>query len=248
MAVTQAILRKATRPVTVLISEDNLTERLGQTRGVCSINQLQTLHMVSKSSLQLNVHERVYMAGASNRGNVIGPLAMDSLENRDATWSMKVKDKFTLFGRHGPRIPVGGTPDEANVGDELAAMPTKNKPRDKESEEPLLFHAMPSRLFEELLHSVDAVAVIGLAGDGKLALAALERRLPFFGLTFTSEHTKWLTKRLEGQIFKRYQNPNSKLYQPSLTKIFAEGETPAAPAAKAVGASQGRKRASSSAP
>ena len=59
---------------------------------------------------------------------------------------------------------------------------------------------------------------------------------------------QWVKCNPEGQIFKRCQNPNSKLYQPSLTKIFAEGETPAAPAAKAVGASQGRKRASSSAP
>ena len=220
---TQAILRKASRPVTVLISEDSLTERLDKTRGLSSINHVQTLHMVSKSSLQLNVHERVYMAGASNRGNVIGPLAMDSLEGRDATWSMEVKDKFTLFGRHGPRIPVGGTPDEANVGDELAAMPTKNKPRDKESEEPLLFHAMPSRLFEELLHSVDAVAVIGLAGDGKLALAALERRLPFFGLTFTSEHTKWLTKRLEARSSSATKIPTASSISPRRPRSLQRG-------------------------
>ena len=164
---------------------------MNKTQGVCVVNQLQTLHMVSKSSLQLNVHERLYMAGASDRGNVIGPLAMDSLENRDATWSMKVKDKFTLFGRHGPRIPVGGTPDEANVGDELAAIPTKNKPRDKESEEPDL-QALPTATKQQALSALAdqdlqalAVDVIGLAGDAKLALAALERRLP----SFTSEHT-----------------------------------------------------------
>ena len=67
-------------------------------------------------------------------------------------------------------------------------------------------------------------------------------------MTFTSNHTKRLTKRLEGQIFKRYPNPNSKLDQPSLTNVLAEGETPAAPAAKAGSASQGRMRPSCSAP
>ena len=151
-------------------------------------------------------------------------------DDQDATWCLKVKDKFSLFGRHGPRIAVGGNADDgdAPVDDELSTAPAcKAKPRDKDSEEPLLFRTVPGRLFDEMLHSVDAVAMIGLASDGKAALAALERRLPFFGLTFTVEHTKWLTKRLEGQVFKRFHDTNSKLFKVALVKLLTPASTPA---------------------
>ena len=60
----------------------------------------------------------------------MGPLALDSYEDYDATWCLKTKDKFSLFGRHGPRIPVGGPAEEAEEG-ELTA-PLKAKPRDKD--------------------------------------------------------------------------------------------------------------------
>jgi hypothetical protein len=87
-------------------------------------------------------------------------------------------------------------------------------------EEPFLFHTVPHTLFEELIHSMDIIAVIGLASDGKAALAALQLRLPFFGLTFTPDHTAWLSKRLEGQVFKKYQDGTSKLHQPGLTALI----------------------------
>jgi hypothetical protein len=202
---------------------------LDKNRGFGSINQMQNLHMVSKTAFHLNIHERLCCPQATNRGNVIGPVPMDSLDDTDKTWTLKVKDKFTLFGRHGPRIPVGGGVEGAvDVDDELASGHVKNKPRDKNIEEPFLFHSVPQALFNELCHSHDAIAVIGLAADGKAALAALERRLPFFGLTFTPEHTAWLTKRLEAQVFRRFQDPLSKLYQSGLTVIL--GKQPAPPA------------------
>ena len=126
-----------------------------------------------------------------------------------------------LFGRHGPRIPVGGPADDpADIDDELAAAPAKHKPRDKDVEEPFMFHTVPMALFDELYHAVDAVAVLGLASDGKAAIAALERRIPFFGLSFTPDHSSWLTKRLESQVFKRFQDPQSKLYQAGLSLLL----------------------------
>lgn len=216
------------RQLTLLTSEASLASRLEKTRGYGSINQLQAMYMVTKGPLQLNPHDRLHVPGSTNRGNVLGPLSLDDYTDTDVTWCLKVKDKFTLFGRHGPRIAVGG-PGGDDVGelldDELAAAPVKSKPRDKESEEPFLFHSAPSLLFKELLHSVDGVAMIGLAGDGKAALAALELRLPFFGLTFTPEHTKWLIKRLEGQVFKRFHEPQSKLNKPALTKLLSSAGT-----------------------
>ncbi len=118
---------------------------------------------------------------------------MDTLDDREKTWTLKVKGKCMLFGRQGPRIPVGNRPDELagcedDDEDELVTVCNRAKNRGKDMEEPFLFHTVPSALLEELCHSVDAVAVIALAGDGKAAMAALKRKVPFFGPAFTQEH------------------------------------------------------------
>jgi hypothetical protein len=206
--------------MTLMISENSMKDRLDKTRGFGNINQLQTLHVVTKSPLQLNMHDRIYTEGATNRGNVVGPLALDAYDNADATWSLKTKEKFALFGRHGPRIPVGDRgPDNDDEAGEIS-VPNKGKQRDKDVEEPFLFHTVPSTMFEELIHGLDTVAVIALASDGKAAMVALERRLPFFGITFTEDHSHWLVKRLEGQVFRRYQDSKSKLWTPALTTLI----------------------------
>lgn len=227
----QVIAKKAIRPLTLFLSEESITARLEKTRGFGSINQMQSLMMVSKNALQLALHDRLHVAGATNRGNVLGPLSFDNWDDREKTWNLKVKDKFMLFGRHGPRIPVGGPLSDDDVDDDDVRTASKAKPRDKEQEEPLLFHTVPHTAFEELIHSMDAVSVIALAGDGKAAISALERRLPFFGLAFTPEHAEWLTRRLEGLVFKRFQDPLSKLYQPGLVQLLGTRDTSAKPPA-----------------
>lgn len=49
--------------------------------------------------------------------------------------ALQTKDKFTLFGKHGPRIPVGGKEDDPDLDELGCCGPTKNKPRDKDSED-----------------------------------------------------------------------------------------------------------------
>ena len=46
-------------------------------------------------------------------------------------------------------------------------------------------------------------AMFALASDGKAALACLEKRLPFWGLTFTPSHTACLTAFLEKEVYSR---------------------------------------------
>lgn len=93
--------------------------------------------------------------------------------------------------------------------------------RTQDTEEPFLFHTAPSRMFSELAHSMDIVAIIGLSADGKAAQTALERRLPFFGLSFTPAHSEWLLKRLEGKTFRMMQDPTNKLHQTGLVNVIS---------------------------
>ena len=48
-------------------------------------------------------------------------------------------------------------------------------------------------------------AMFSLASDGKAALACLEKRLPFWGLTFTASHTAFLIACLEKEVYTRFK-------------------------------------------
>jgi hypothetical protein len=128
----QVIIKKCQRQLALVISEESILARQDKVRGFAAINQLQTLHVYTKSALNLNHHDRLYCQGASNRGNVLGPLALDAHDDSSCTWILKVKDKFSLCGRHGPRIPVGGSADDSIADDAFTPAKEGHKPRDKD--------------------------------------------------------------------------------------------------------------------
>ena len=218
----KVISKKSVRPVSLILSEDSLAACSEKQRGFSAINQLQTWYHVSKGPLQLNVHSRLVTPGSTNRGNVIGPVAKPPRDSPLENLILTVREKFEVFGRHGPRIPVGGPVD----GDEdhEHEEPLKAKPRNKTDDEPLLFHTVPAIAHRELLHSVDAVACISLAGEGRMAFECIVRRTPYYGLCFTAMHKERLLRRLEACVFSAFQDPESKLFQQNLAKLLRESQ------------------------
>ena len=217
----KSITKKNVRQVTLILAEDSLTnfgDKLGA-RGYRSISQVQSWYQCTKNALQLNIHARLFTPGATNRGNVIGPLAKPSHENPIDNWIVSVADKFQIFGKHGPRIPVGG--GIADPGAEDDEPTEKVKTRNKTDEEPLLYHNVPSAALRELLHSVDAVACISLAGEGKMAFECIMNRIPYFGVCFTETHMEKLSRRLEASVFAAMQDAESKFFQPALSKLLS---------------------------
>ena len=213
----KSITKKHVRQVTLILAEDSLTN-IGDKRGFRSINQVQSWYQCTKNVLQLNIHARLFTPGATNRGNVVGPLHKPSHENPIDNWIVTVADKFQIFGKHGPRIPVGGGIADPGADDDEPA--EKVKTRNKADEEPLLYHNVPSAALRELLNSVDAVACISLAGEGKMAFECIMNRIPYFGVCFTETHMERLTRRLEASIFAAMQDSESKFFQPSLSKLL----------------------------
>ena len=81
---------------------------------------------------------------------------------------------------------------------------------------------------------MDVECVFGLAGDGKTAMACLERQKMCFLLACTEDHATWLKLWLQAQVFKKFQDPQSKLHKPGLVSLLqrnlpADGATPAHP-------------------
>lgn len=143
-------------------------------------------------------------------------------------WRTTVKAKLEILGRHGARVPVGGSApadDDGASEDEDLLKEEKASKRDKADIEPLLFHTPPFAFYQELIHSYDAIAVIALAGDGKFAEACLEARVPFFGMTWSQEHSEALKLRLQKRAFELMLSPESKLYIPQLQALLDERAT-----------------------
>ena len=215
----KVIAKKHVRQVTLILAEDSLTKFGGAKTTYRSINQVQSWYQCTKNALQCNIHARLFTPGATNRGNVIGPLAKPSVENPIDNWIVSVADKFQIFGKHGPRIPVGG--GIADPGGEDDEPSEKAKTRNKTDEEPLLYHSVPSAALRELLHSVDAVACISLGGEGKMAFECIMNRIPYFGVCFTETHQERLLLRLEASVFAAMQDSESKFFQPALSKLIS---------------------------
>lgn len=105
----KVIFSKSSKTIYLHISEESFAKRLDRFRGhsLGSVQQLQGLHTFTAKVMRLNQHSKDACEG-SNRGNVVGPLAMDDYDNGDLTWRVVVQEKFEILGRLGARIPVGG--------------------------------------------------------------------------------------------------------------------------------------------
>ena len=103
-------LPKKKHMVTVFYDEESCLMHHERVRGFSTINQTESLVLVSKINLNLNEKKRLYNKG-SNRGNIIGPLAWPS---ESSLWKKTKAEKNALFGetkkkRHNPRWRPWGT-------------------------------------------------------------------------------------------------------------------------------------------
>jgi hypothetical protein len=112
----------------------------------------------------------------------------------NSMWSLRwpqKKDLFTLANL----IPVGGRagPDEELPEEDSP----KAKPRDKDTMEPVLFHALPGSLYDEVLSTIPLAGVLDLCpGDGALALSSYKKGICYTGLCFSDSHKKFFVPSL----------------------------------------------------
>ena len=114
----QANVPKQIRSIVLINSEDSIKERMQKVRGFTAINQVETVHMVSKHALKLTEHNRLHHPG-TNRGNVIGPIALPRWDKEDYMVLPPLLKK-SVFAQAS--IPVGGPVPglDADAADESA--------------------------------------------------------------------------------------------------------------------------------
>ena len=151
-----------------------------------------------------------------------GTSAGDAIVNIPAPeeeWQLPNATKRLLYAHY--RVDVGGKDgsddeddeDEAEMTEPSAKKKRLASKKDDDEMETVFYFQPATSLVEELMHLAQARAVIDLtAGAGVWALAALENKIPYFGVVVTDTHLKELTDRLVREVKAKLTTPTSKLY------------------------------------
>ena len=211
---------KQKRPIHTFFDEESCKEQHERVRGFATINQMETVLVVSKEILKLNEHERLHVPNATNRGNMLGPLSRPTEADQ---WCEKRSKKKLILGKNGIIGASGGLPGSA-PGSKAAALTGKAKKKHDDETEPVFWHPTAPAVSEEHVHGCDLVAGVDLVGGpGWVAYEFLKRRRPVFVVCLTQDHADTMTCYLEGRIFTAMQDQdNVNIYSPALVELLAE--------------------------
>ena len=177
--------------------EDSLTQRLSRVKGgITAYQQHESLLIVSAAPGALKGTKFPNYKGSS-AGSMMGPIILPDLSGMwQATWAVK-KDIFTAANL----IAVGGRidgDDEASADDKVKA-----KPREKDTVEPVFFHALPESFYTELIATIPLCVVLDLTpGDGALAMSCYKKGIVYVGLPFSDAHKTALQAHLAKCIWQ----------------------------------------------
>jgi hypothetical protein len=169
--------------------EDSLMQRQLRVRGsIGTYRQEERLHITSASIPALKPMKFGSFRG-SIAGSMMGPIILPPM---NSMWSLHWPQKKGLFTAAN-LIPVGG---RAGPDDELPeedSLP-KAKPRDKDTREPVLFHALPGSFYDEVLSAIPLAGFLDLCpSDGALALSSYKKGICYTGLCFSDFYKQFLS-------------------------------------------------------
>jgi hypothetical protein len=193
-------LERAKRPIRLLYDEESMTARLGLVRGFSTLNQLETVYIVTKAVLNLKAAKRLHYSG-TNHGNCISPVVAPAWDQ--STWRLSVKDKKHVLGTLG-KVLAGGP--NTFTAEEKELSKKRARAAGPEGVEPVFFHGGPVQLCEELHHSYRLHNIIDLTvGKGDWAMTAMSRRVPFVGVALSHKHRDELLKYLVASVMDAFQ-------------------------------------------
>ena len=83
------------------------------------------------------------------------------------------------------------------------------------------FPYVASAQIEEFFHDYNVGGIIDLnVGDGKTAMVAIKRNASLVGITYNEYHREQLYLRLESEVFREMQSPESSLYEVGLVNLL----------------------------
>ena len=141
---------------------------------------------LTQTELKCKVQPRLHAQG-NTRGNVLGPFAKSSWADAGETWLLPASVKKEVLGKDNLPLPGGSCPVEHEAETRGAGG----------SMVPVFYHDSPAVVAEELVHYLQAKAVIDLTpGCGNWALQCLRKRIPYLGVALSDRHKDLLGKKL----------------------------------------------------
>jgi hypothetical protein len=174
-----------------------------------TVDQTEHMHIVmSPEALTSTGRPNKHYVGTTS-GNTIFPVG-----NPDNEWKLTVAQKRTLYG-----------PDARTIDYDPDAHKAKLVIRDDSAIEPVNFWGMTHLLYEEIIHRIQAKAVIDLTATDTFALTCIEVGIPYLGLCLTSHHVDLLKHRLSAAVFEKFTVENNPLYKAKLAQTVSKLNT-----------------------
>ena len=198
------------RRVYLHTSEKSTMARGGRAQGVGSIDQVEFVQVVTKSSLAVPEVQRKHYT-ATNHGNCMGPVEL--CEWGDA-WHVPIPAKRAMLGSR--RVAVGGPLDGGGT-DNIPPEPIKN------DMVPFSYHELPVSVYEEWLLDLNCAGVIDLTvSSGHFAMAAVTHHIPYVGICYSEQHKKALSQRLYDLVLTAMATAEHPLHSKPLAASFKD--------------------------
>jgi hypothetical protein len=117
------LLQKQKRVWTIVYEESSCQTHKDLVRGFTTINQVESLLIISATALKLSEHARLHCPG-TNRGNVIGPFTWPNAEQQ---WKASVSKKKEIIGTDGIILVGGANPIETKSADKVKKKGTTDR-------------------------------------------------------------------------------------------------------------------------
>ena len=214
-----SIMKKVVQKIGIGYTEESLSARRDQVRGFGTVEQTETVYVITGSALKVEKRNRLHFKGTT-AGSWIFPVAMPPYEEQ---WQLPFSAKKELFGEG--RVAVGGKTEGGTA---------KIKPRLDSDVEPVFYRYQGYEIMSELLHNLGGSKDIDLivdltAGVGDLACLAVERRMVYFGWAFTEFHVKALRQELQRRFMVSFAEEGHALYVPAFATLVSQIQAENAP-------------------
>ena len=209
---TAEAIPKYARTCTIVYAETAITHRRSIVRGFMTVEQTENMHVVmSPEAETLPSRPNKHYQGTTS-GNAI--MGVGHPEDRE--WTLTFAQKKTLFG------PEARTTD---VDDDPRKMKGE-KPRNDTDIEPVHYWAMTPLLYHEVVHRLQAKAIIDLTATDTFATVCVELGIPYLGICHTSVHVDALKRRLATVVFDKFTVEGNPLYKSQLAQTIHRATQP----------------------
>ena len=217
-------LVKCKHTIYLASTQQSEEKRRTKLRGTAVISQVEFLHLVTGSELDVPERQRLHFT-SSTLGDMIGPFDVPGRESA-GVWRVKQNEKPKLY--KAGFMACGGTPLGATPAPSAGDVDSKDKQPAGDEKVAFTYHGRSPILYEELQHSYCVDGWIDLTcNDGVLALTALRAKKTYFGVCFSSEHQSALKAFILDEIFQGFQSEGDPLHQPGLAELAQATTTPA---------------------